>query len=520
MERLRAWWANLTPKQKRIVVGAGGAGIGILLVLLTLFGHQEGYVTLYSRLSPEDLAAASVELSRLGLPHQVAESEGAIKVPAGKVAQARMALAQVGLPRSGAFTVAGFELLDKTSFAASDFLQRTNYWRALQGELARSIQTLDPIASARVHLTLPQPTVFEERQKEPSASVVVALKPGRSLSKEQTHAIAFLVSRAIEGLKPENVVIVDTKGNLLWSGGHGAGSMGGQADEFLTLRWQLERSLEQRLQNLLDKTFGAGRASVQVSVELDTQKRQSESETYLPADNATRGIPVTQSEVQETYQAQGAPTIAPTGAASNLQLAPPTPVTLLSGTYTKTERKTEYRVSRRIERLEQMPGNIRRVSVAVLVKGDLSAAEQNALRQAVMAAVGLDTTRGDTVAVVPVRVEGKTVPRPLERRRAVRAPKVSWLWLSAIPVLLLAAASLLVAWRRRRPLAPAAPSLPPKEAQKVPFAPSEEQPPAPIPPAPTAKAERVREFARASPQRLADLLRRWLAEDGKEGVRP
>jgi len=178
MERLRAWWANLTPKQKRIVVGAGGAGIGILLVLLTLFGHQEGYVTLYSRLSPEDLAAASVELSRLGLPHQVAESEGAIKVPAGKVAQARMALAQVGLPRSGAFTVAGFELLDKTSFAASDFLQRTNYWRALQGELARSIQTLDPIASARVHLTLPQPTVFEERQKEPSASVVVALKPG------------------------------------------------------------------------------------------------------------------------------------------------------------------------------------------------------------------------------------------------------------------------------------------------------------------------------------------------------
>lgn len=177
MERLTTWWASLTPERKRVVVVAAAVGAAILLLAMVLLGRQESFVTLYSRLSPEDLTAASVELSRLGIQHQVVESEGAIKVPADKIAQARMALAQAGLPRSGAFAVAGFELLDKTSFAASDFVQRANYLRALQGELARSIMTLDPIASARVHLNLPEQTVFEEHREEPSASVVLFLKP-------------------------------------------------------------------------------------------------------------------------------------------------------------------------------------------------------------------------------------------------------------------------------------------------------------------------------------------------------
>ncbi len=511
MERFRAWWSNLTPERKRVAVVVGSLALGILVMALTLMGRQEGWVTLYSRLSPDDLMAASVELGRVNLPYRVVESEGSIQVPADKVAQARMVLAQAGLPRTGAFAVAGFELLDKTSFAASDFLQRTNYLRALQGELARSIATLDPIASARVHLNLPEQTVFEEQREEPSASVVVELRPGRSLSPEQTRSIAFLVSRAIEGLQPEKVVIVDTKGTLLWAGEFAETDGFGTSNQFLAVRWQIERTLENRLQNLLDRTLGPGRASVQVSVELDTHKRQSESETYLPVDNTSQGIPVTQEEVRETYQAQGAPVAGPAGAASNLQLVPPMPVTLLGGNYNKTERKTEYRVSRRVERVEQFPGSVKRVSVAVLVKGDFSATEQAALRQALIAAAGLDMARGDTVAVVPVRIDRTTVSRP-ERRAAAKAPKFSWLWLSAIPVLLLAAASLLVAWRRRRRSAPAAPLPQVEEQPKEEAAPVPETPTTPPPPPPT---ERLREIVRSSPDRVADLIRNWLAEDEK-----
>jgi flagellar M-ring protein FliF len=287
------------------------------------------------------------------------------------------------------------------------------------------------------------------------------------------------------------------------------------------MRWEIERAIEQRLQSLLDRTLGHGRASVQVSVELDTNKRESESEIYMPAGNSPQGIPVSHEEKQETYQAQGAPVAAPAGTASNLQLVPPTPVTLLGGNYTRTERKMEYRVSRRIERVEQLPGTVKRVSVAVLVKGELSPSEQTALRQAVMAAVGLDTSRGDTVAVVPVRFERTTVPQPLERRGAPKAPRFSWYWLAAVPVLLLIAASLLVAWRRRRRGAPVAPSLP----TEVPEAPEIPEQPAsrPTPPVPeeVRSLERLREFVRSSPDRVADLIRSWLAEDGtrEEGRR-
>lgn len=505
MERFATWWSNLTPERKRVVVVATGIAAAIVILSLVLLRQQEGFVTLYSKLSPEDLAAASVELSRFGLAHQVVENEGAIKVSADKVAQARMILAQAGLPRSGAFTIAGFELLDKTSFATSDFVQRTNYLRALQGELARSIMTLDPIASARVHLNLPEQTVFEERNEEPSASVVLALKPGRILSPEQTRAIAFLVSQAIEGLEPEKVVIVDTKGTLLWTGDLPSNGFG-RANEYLGMRWEIERAIEQRLQNLLDRTIEPGRASVQVSVELDTNKRESESEIYMPADNSSQGIPVTHEETRETYQAQGAPATGVAGTASNLQLIPPTPVTLLGGNYTKTERKMEYRVSRRVERIEQLPGSVKRVSVAVLVKGNLTAAEQASLRQAVIAAVGLDMSRGDTVAVVPVRAEKTTVPQT-ERRRAQQAQKLPWYWLAAVPVLLLVAASLLVAWRRRRQKAPAAPSLSSEVTEEA-----EESPPQPVPETPHP-FEQLREFAKTSPDRLADLIRSWLMED-------
>jgi flagellar M-ring protein FliF len=181
----------------------------------------------------------------------------------------------------------------------------------------------------------------------------------------------------------------------------------------------------------------------------------------------------------------------------------------------------EYRVSRRIERVEQLPGTVKRVSVAVLVKGELSPSEQTALRQAVMAAVGLDTSRGDTVAVVPVRFERTTVPQPLERRGAPKAPRFSWYWLAAVPVLLLIAASLLVAWRRRRRGAPVAPSLPTEvpEAPEIPEQPV--SPPTPPVPEEVRSLERLREFVRSSPDRVADLIRSWLTEDGarEEGRR-
>lgn len=505
MERLRLWWQNLPLERKRVAVAVGIASVCGLILSMSLLGRKEAWTTLYTHLTPEDLTAASVELARAGVTYQTRTEEGTLMVPNEQVALARMVLAQAGLPKTGAFQVKGFELLDQTSLTASDFLQRTNYLRALQGELARSIATLEPIANARVHLNVPQPTVFEERRQEPTASVVVDLKPGRSLSKEQAQAIVFLVSRAIEGLKPENVVLVDTSGDVIWADGSSPEALEGAGD-YLRLRWQAERAMEQRLQSLLDRTLGAGRASVQVSVELAMDRRHTESELYLPAEGGTQGVPATHSEVQETYQSQGAPIAAgAAGAATNLQMTPPLPVTLLGGSYSKTERKTEYRVSRRVERVEQPPGAVRRVSVAVLVRGTLTPAEQTALQRAVGAAVGLDPARGDAVVVVPVRTERPAgVPR-LGRGRTPTAP-FPWIWLAAVALGLLVPVTLFVAWRRRRRGAPLAPPLSEPTPEVAP------QPAIPPPPSPSP-LEQLRQVARESPNRLAEVLRSWLAED-------
>ncbi len=504
MEQLRAWWQNLPSERKGVVAVIAGVIVGALLLAFALLGRGGNWLTLYSHLSPDDLAAASTELARAGVPYEVAEANGALRVPPEKAAQARMVLAQAGLPRTGAFSVAGFELLDQTSFATSDFLQRTNYLRALQGELARSIATLEPVAHARVHLNLPQPTVFEEQKQEPSASVVVSLKPKRSLSPAQTKAIVFLVAQAIEGLKPENVVVLDTQGRLLWVQGTAEDGLAGLSG-YLQLRWQTERMIEQQLQTFLDRTLGIGKVLVKVSAEVEAEKRQSESEIYLPADGTTRGVPLTQSEANETYQAQGLPNGGAAGAASNLQLAPPTPVALLGGNYTKTERRTEYRVSRRIERIEHLPGSVKRLSVSVLVPKDMTATEQANLRQAISAAVGIDTGRGDTVVVVPVRAERALAGAPepsKERGRAPAAPKFSWWWLAAASILvLLLTAVPFVAWRLRRRAVPPAPPLP-----------EETEAPTPRPAEEGVPVEKLRELARREPERVADLMRTWMTE--------
>lgn len=494
MERLRGLWEGLPSWGKGGVLAGGGIGLGLLVWLLFWANARAHWTTLYSRLSPEDLERATLELGRAGIPYETQEAEGVLRVPMEKAAQARMALAQAGLPQSRGFHLPGFELLDRTPFGASDFLQRTNFLRALQGELARSIATLEPIASARVHLNLPQPTVFEERQPEPTASVVVALKPGAFLTPSQAKAIVFLVSRSIEGLRPENVVVVDTGGSILWAGGGGGQGLG-EAGEHWQLRWETERRIEQRLQGLLDSTLGPGKGWVRVSVELDPEKKQSESEIYLPTSGGKTGLPVQESELTETYTAQGTPGAGGVaGTSSNLQLLPTSLPGLLGGTYTKRERKTEYQVSRRVERLEHWPGSIKRLSISLLVSQEVPSLQQQALQEAVAAAAGMDRSRGDTIVVTPIQVA-----KAAEEAPSPSAPPPSPLkrlgWLALPVVALLALGALL---GRRRRVAP-----PPPEAGP--------------PPSAFPSWERLHEIAQQEPQRLAALLRLWLREPAEGG---
>lgn len=502
MEWLRDWWRRLSVSQRRALLIAGGSGFIAFFVLSYLVTRREGQVVLYRHLTPEDLAASSAELSRAGIPHETREERGILLVPEGMVAHARMVLAEAGLPRTGTFPVPGFELFDRTSLMTSDFLQRTQYLRALQGELARSIMTLTPISHVRVHLTVPEPTIFEEQRQPATASVIIALKPGRLLSPSQVKAIVFLVARSVEGLRPENIVIVDTKGQLLWSGEEGDFLGLETAGAYLRLRWQVERALKQRLQRLLDETLGVGKAVAQVSVELETEKRESQSESFLPQNGQGQGVAVRERIVTESYQAKGqSPAQGVAGTTSNLQLLPPpSPPLLLGGNYTKQIQEREYRLSRKVERMEKVPGAIKRLSVSVLVKKDLSEKERGALEKAIASAVGIDPRRGDTVTLVAFRPREVVKPkkRPLVKGDAPAVPFWSWFAVPLLSGLLLL--SLLVAWRRRRAASP-----PP---------PQPELPRPEVAPKRGELIESVRKIAREEPEKVAELVRAWLTQDG------
>ena len=205
------WLNRLRANPKIPLIVTGSAAVAVMVALI-LWAKAPDYRTLFSNLSDQDGGAIVSQLTQMNIPYRVSEASGAIEVPADKVHELRLRLAQQGLPKGGAV---GFELLDQEKFGISQFSEQVNYQRALEGELSRTIETIGPVKGARVHLAMPKPSLFVREQKSPSASVTVNLLPGRALDEGQISAIVHLVSSAVAGLPPGNVTLVDQGGHLL-----------------------------------------------------------------------------------------------------------------------------------------------------------------------------------------------------------------------------------------------------------------------------------------------------------------
>lgn len=205
------WLNRLRANPKIPLIVTGSAAVAVMVALI-LWAKAPDYRTLFSNLSDQDGGAIVSQLTQMNIPYRFSEASGAIEVPADKVHELRLRLAQQGLPKGGAV---GFELLDQEKFGISQFSEQVNYQRALEGELSRTIETIGPVKGARVHLAMPKPSLFVREQKSPSASVTVNLLPGRALDEGQISAIVHLVSSAVAGLPPGNVTLVDQGGHLL-----------------------------------------------------------------------------------------------------------------------------------------------------------------------------------------------------------------------------------------------------------------------------------------------------------------
>ena len=424
VDSLRERFQALTTNQ-RIFMGLGFAGLLVALALIFSAGRSnQDYRVLFTNVNEGDGAAIIAALQQMNVPYQFTAGGGAITVPQDAVYETRLKLAGQGLPKAGNV---GFELLENQKFGTSQFVERVNYLRGLEGELARSVSSLGQVKSARVHLAVPKASAFVREQERPTASVILTLHPGRMLDAPQIAAIARLVSSAVPGMRVQEVSIMDTEGGIL---GNSASRQEGLDPSQLKYTSELEAALNRRVAAILEPLAGKDGFRAQVSVDLDFDERERTSETFgknSPPDKAIRsqmsieanggksgsgGVPG--SLTNQPQDPAKAP-ITTEARGENLR-APGSIDTGASGSddgNSRNEKTVNYEVDRAIERIKSSKGQLRRVSAAVVLdykyeKGAKANASRTVaytpqeiqqINALVRDAIGFVQRRGDTVSV-------------------------------------------------------------------------------------------------------------------------
>lgn len=408
METLENAWKQFlgwpTPRRALFVTTAAGS---LAFFLWIAFGAAaRPYALLYRGLAADEMAEVVRGLDAERIAYRLTEGGASLEVPADQVYAARIRLAGQGLPRGGG---AGFELFDRSDFGVTDFVHRVNYRRALQGELARSIAELEPVARARVQIAIPERSAFAgAAERQPSASVVVDLRPGAELSEAQVRGIVHLVSAAVESLPAERVSIVDGRGRLLAPLGESLDPA--QPAGTGSYQERLERELASRIESILGHTVGAGRVAARVRADLDWTQTESTEERYDPDAQVERSVERT-TETDEDATPAPAATGVP-GVASNLPGAGGGVASSGGGSTRRTSRTretTEYEISKTVSRSVAAAGTVKRLTVAILLDGKpgakdgaFDAWDEKSIAQfeeLAKHAVGFNAERGDRLTI-------------------------------------------------------------------------------------------------------------------------
>ena len=427
---------RLTPVQK-IALGAVILTVVAGGLVLSRSGTTVSRSPLYTDLSAADASSVVDALQAQGVDYQLTDAGRTILVPQDQVYDLRVTMAGQGLPTSNE----GYALLDNQGITTSEFRQRIDYQRALEGELEKTLTAMDDVASASVHLALPDQSVFIDQPATPTASVLVAARGvGGSITDDEVDAIVHLVASSVKDMKPEGVTVVDANGTVLSAAGvsSGSGSGGGQ-------RAKAEADYENRLaasiSALSARTSGPGKVAVSVTADLDLTETQTTSEKYLPNNaDKTGGLVTNESTASETY---GSGTNSSTGGVGGSGTTPgvlgadgstTTGTTVPGGTavstgatdYNKADADRTYALDRIVEETTDVPGTVTKLGVAVLVdQAVMSQAQADAMTDMIATAAGIDPNRNDTISIlsVPFDTSGTTAADEAAKTSAAAASK-------------------------------------------------------------------------------------------------
>jgi flagellar M-ring protein FliF len=441
-KRLTSTFAAFTPGQKAVTL-LGVVALVVGGVLFANWASKPSYAPLFSNLSSTDASAIVDKLNSGGTPYQLADGGSTIMVPQSQVYDLRLKMSGQGLP---AQTDTGYSLLDKQGVTTSDFMQNVDYQRALEGELNKTIKSINGVQSAAVHLALPEKDVFSTDTRKPTASVLVTTALGRTLSPDQVQSIVHLVAASVVGLDPNQVTVADSAGNVLSTGNGQTISTAGSARTQQTADY--EQRMDDALQKMLVSVVGPGHAVVKTTADLDYDQTETKTQTYVAPSPSLP--PLSQSTTTETYSGSGGNSGGVLGP-DNIQV--PTGAGA-SGSYSHSTNTQDNAVGMVSQTRDSAPGNVRRLSVAVLL--DASTAKNVDLAQVqklVASAVALDTTRGDTIAVSAMPFDQSAAQQAkLAEATAAKAQSQAQMFSMAKTggMALLIAMVLFVAWRASR----------------------------------------------------------------------
>jgi flagellar M-ring protein FliF len=505
--------AGFTTGQKAVV---GVAAVGVVLggLFFMSWAAKPSYAPLYTDLDASDAAAITEQLDARGTGYELADGGRTVLVPRKDLYQLRIDMSAAGLPEGG---TQGYALLDKQGITASEFRQRVDYQRALEGELTRTITAIDGVDAAKVHLVIPEEDLFSNDERQPTASVLVKTKAGKKLAPGQVRSIVHLVSSSVEGLVPEQVTVADDKGTMLAAPGEDgltAAANDARSEQTAAFEQDLARSVQQ----MLEPVTGSGGAIVRVRADLDFDQRSTRTERYEPVEGLP---PATEATSRETYTGAAAPVGGVLG---------PDGLPIMPGggesTYEKEQAQVANALSTVSEEVKTAPGQVRRMSVAVLLDGNAGPVNEDAVRNLVAAAALLDLERGDELEVTTMAFDTTAADAAAEElaaaEEAERRAELMAL-IRNVAIILVVALALFLAYRssrkqRREPIAltegyPLADDLLDLESEENvgAFKPA----PQALEPAEIRRLEiqtEVADLVDRQPEEVAQLLRGWLAD--------
>ncbi len=500
-------WQKLSKKEQYMVVGTAVAIFVAILAWSYFWGGKTDYVPLFTEMETKDAGEVREKLKEMKVSHEIGSNGTTILVPAKDVYRIRLDLASQGLPRGNK----GFELFDQNKFGATEFQNKVNMLQALQGELSRTIEQLAEVEKARVHIVLSEDSLYKKNEKPATASIMLKLRPSAQLSRDQVKGIVNLVAHSIQGLKPDNITVVDQMARVLNEDEDEAGESNRRTVTQIEMTKKVQDALQKNVQSMLEQVLGPNKAAARVNVELTFDQRTVDRQVFEPVVD-DKGIVRSSQELSENFKGTTQGPGGVPGVTTNI----PGYVTNSNNNqsnYEKKEVTRNYEINEMKEKTVAAPGSIKRLTVAVLVDSSISKEQQDSLAKAVGSAIGINQSRGDVVSVesLAFNTELADKQRKAEEELAMQQKMLLWAAIAAVVLAILAALYVRRMRKRREQLEEDMRQLSEAEIEEammeVPVELTEEEK------AKMTQREEIEKLAKAKPEEVAQLIRIWLTEE-------